>query len=283
MLDPALLVLSPNITLDPASGATDLDATKNMMRGFSEYFSYGQTGITTCAISIGSTVFMKNDATIESGAFDDMRTDVNARNYFVNYHKNVSQSLDGAVAAYCASFAWDEANSIRDVFCKSFAGIDPDGTIDDATDTQLKEYAINFYGQMSNGDAAYRYGLTLSNGDVNNIVTAVGVNAFLKSVRSSLIKLRKQEDLKLNANGSAAIYSAIIGVCDNFVANGFLSPISFREDGKTTVIPPYTIQITSSFTRANITANVFPPITVKILPTVYAKQITINISNEVWS
>jgi hypothetical protein len=282
MLDPALLVLSPNITLDPASGATDLDATKNMMRGFSQYFSYAESNLTNCAISIGSNVYLQDKGGLKIGAFDEMKNDVNARNYFINFCQT-SQYLDGAVAAYCTSFAWDNEDAMRDIFCKQFNGLTPDANIDDVLDSTLKEAAINFYGQMSNGDAAYRYGLTLSQGEVKNIITAVGINAFLKSMRSAFIKTRAKVDLKMNSAGRTVIYATICDVCDAFVDNGFLSTMSFRENGKTISVSAYEIQIPSYFTRTNVVNNQFPPITVKILPTAYARQITIDISHQLWS
>jgi hypothetical protein len=280
--DPALLVLSPHITIDPASGATDLDVTKNMMRGFTEYFSYAESGLTDCAISVNSTLYLKTGELIDTGAFDEMKDDKNARNYFINYSRD-KQYLDGAVAAYCTSFDWEGQSAMRDLFCKQFNGLNPDLMIDNALDSTLKEYCINFYAQMSNGDNVYRYGMTLSNGEVKNIITAVGINAFLKTLRSKLLKMREKVDFKMNGAGRTAIYSCIVGVCEAFVNNGFLSSIIFLENGKLTTVPPYDIQLPAAFNRQNIVNNVFPTVNIKIMPTVYAQQISIDISNQIWS
>ncbi|MDR2645801.1 MAG: hypothetical protein LBC04_01300 [Holosporaceae bacterium] len=46
---------------------------------------------------------------------------------------------------------------------------------------------------------------------------------------------------------------------------GFLSAISFRENGKTSLVPVYGVLVDSAFTRANLASNTFLAVIIKIL------------------
>jgi hypothetical protein len=278
---PIAVCLSRYLTLDDDSN-TDVDVTKNLINGFNQYFGYNQQP-TTCILCIASNIYQVEDGGLKKNAYEDVIGTPNSRNIILHYPKTLDEYIEGAIATYAAGIPWEDANTARNFKGLDFSGVTPDEKIDTTLADQLTGYHFNYYGVMSNGMNMFRDGITCSSGDTAYIDTAVGINALIIDLKDKLIRILKEGRIRFNAEGISKIYATLQNVCAKYERNGFLSSLSYTQivegEEKTTVLQPYTINISRNYTSADITSRSFPATEVLICSSRFANSFTINLAD----
>ena len=269
--------MSRNLTVK--NGATDSDILKNYVEGFITYFRTVNGDAPTSILSICTDLYQIG----ENSPFKDFSDQNGARCVVVNYHRKLSEYLDGAIAAYVAGVNFEGNDVCRNTKGLTLNSITSDSTIDNTVDQQLSLSRMNCYAKMDNGMSMYRNGLTLSSGDVGYIDTIIGLNAIMKDFKDRLIFLIKNGRLRMNSAGASLIYASLAKVCEKYIRNGFLSPmftVAVDESGSRNVLaPPYKIIVAREFNDQEISSRNYPDTRVILARTVFANTISLSINS----
>jgi hypothetical protein len=279
-ITPNAIVISRNLNVNEQK-LTDIDTTKNFINGFFQYFSYASEA-PTCALLIGSNVYQIESAEGEMvNPFGEFVRTPKSLSLILNYNRNISEYLDGAVAAYITGINFESTTPIaRSLKGLTFNNVTPDKLIDDALDKQLSVFHFNFYGIMDDNSYQYRYGMTCSTGDVGYIDTIMCINAIIIDIRTKLNAIISKGILAINSTGSTLINSLLSQVCNKYVVNGFLSEVSYKDsDNKVTVLPAYKVVVPFSFTIDQMTSKNFPGCSLYLNSTNFSSTIEISVSS----
>jgi hypothetical protein len=278
---PIAVCLSRYLTLDENNN-TDVDVTKNLIAGFNKYFGYNDQP-TTCILCIASDIYEVADDELKKNAYEDVLGKPNSRNIILHYSKGVDEYIDGAIATYTAGISWENPNVARNFKGLDFPGVTADAKIDSTLADKLTEYHFNMYAVMSNGMYMFREGLTCSVADVAYIDMAVGINALIIDLKDKLSRLLKRGKIRFNPEGISLIYAALQNVCQKYVRNGFLSDMLYTEvvegEEKSTLLPPYTINVSRNYSYADITSRSFPSTEILVCSSRFANSFTINLAD----